>query len=208
MENIYYNDEIDIIATKNRQLHTSTITTNHRTTKYKQFHSFWLWKRDIITRNDYNTLLENWKIYTKKMKSNKSLKDYRTSLTPQYNGAIMKKWYKLGRQIWKPNMCLYPWQRPHSQPPRPRAQPLNTCSHITTQHQSHNRPYRILNIDASVEFAQQHASCVDMTIRACPHKNRPSILPTYNINTSDHIHTQYTTMLSTIIELLHRPGPI
>ena len=25
------------------------------------------------------------------MKSNKSLKDYRTSLTPQYNGAIIKK---------------------------------------------------------------------------------------------------------------------
>ena len=28
---------------------------------------------------------------TKKMKSNKSLKDYRTSLTPQYNGAIIKQ---------------------------------------------------------------------------------------------------------------------
>ena len=132
-----------------------------------------------------------------KMKSNQSLKDYRTSLTPQYNGAIIKKWYKLGWQIWKPNMRQYPQQRWHSQPPPPRVQPLqplNTCSHIATQYQSHYRPYLILtNIDVSMEFARQHASCVDLTIPASPHKNRASILPTYNINTSDHhthpIHT-------------------
>ena len=87
--------------------------------------------------------------------------------------------------IWKPSMCQYPRQRPHSQPPLPRAQPLNICSHIATQYQSHYRPYLILNLDVSVEFAQQHASCVDMTIMASPHKSRASILPTYNINTSD-----------------------
>ena len=34
-------------------------------TKYKQFHSFWLWKRDIITRNYNNTLLENEKYMPK-----------------------------------------------------------------------------------------------------------------------------------------------
>ena len=88
----------------------------------------------------------------------------------------------------KPNMCQYPQQRPSSQPPLPRAQPLNTCSHITIQLQSHCRPYRILNIDAGVELAQQHASCVDMTIPASHHKSCVSILPTYNINISDH-HT-------------------
>ena len=66
--------------------------------------------------------------------------------------------------------------------------PLNTCSHITTQYQSHYRPYMISNLDISVELAQQHASCVDITIRASPHKSRDSILPTYNINASDH-HT-------------------
>ena len=140
------------------------------------------------------------------MKSTKSLKDYRTSLTPQYNGAIIKKWYKLGWQIWKPNMRQYPWQRPSSQPPLPRAQPLHTCSHITTLYQSHYRPYRALNIDVSLEFAQQHASCVDMTIRASCHKSRESILPTYNSNTSEHhthplhchaLHHHITTTTST-----------
>ena len=131
-----------------------------------------------------------------KMKSNKSLKDYRTSLTPQYNGAIIKKWYKLGWQIWKPNMCQYSRQRPHSQPTLPRAQPLNTCSHIATQLQSHYRPYIISNIDVSVEFAHQHASCVDITTRASIHKSRASKLPTYNINTSDH-HTHNTLSCST-----------
>ena len=95
-----------------------------------------------------------------------------------------KKWYKLGWQIWKTNMCQYPRQRPlpHG------AQPLNTCSHITTQLQSPYRPYLILNIDVSVEFARQHASYVDMTPQANPHKSRLSTLPSYNINTSDH-HT-------------------
>ena len=102
---------------------------------------------------------------------------------------------------WKPNMCQYPRQRPSSQPPLPLAQPLNTCSHIATQNQSNYRPYLALNIDVSVEFAQQHASCVDVTIPASIHKSRVSTLPTYNINTSDHhthpIHThalhQHTT---------------
>ena len=122
------------------------------------------------------------------MKSNKSLKDYRTSLTPQYNGAIIKQMIQTMVTIWKPNMCQYPRQRPHSQPPLPRAQPLNICSHIATQYQSHYRPYLILNLDVSVEFAQQHASCVDMTIMASPHKSRVSKQLTYNINTSDH-HT-------------------
>ena len=108
----------------------------------------------------------------------------------------------------KPNLCQYQQQRPHSQPPLQHAHPLNKCSHIATLYQYHYRPYRILNIDFSVEFAQQHASFVDMTIHACPHKNRVSALPTYNINTSDHIYTQYTAMLFYIIELLiHRPTP-
>ena len=105
-----------------------------------------------------------------------------------------------------PNMCQYPRQRPSSQPPLPRAQPLNTCSHITTQHQFHYCPYLALNIDDSVEFAQQHASCVDITTHASPHKSRESTLPTYNINTSDHhthtihyhaLHHHRTTTTST-----------
>ena len=108
----------------------------------------------------------------------------------------------------KPNMCQYHRQRPSFQPPL-RAHPLNTCSHIATQYQSHYRSYIILNIDISMEFASQHASCVDMTSRASIHKSRESTLPTYNINKSDPIHTQYTPMLYTIIELLlHRPRPI
>ena len=90
-------------------------------------------------------------------------------------------------------MCQYPRQRRHSQPPLPHAQPLlNTCSQIATHLKSHYRPYIILNFDISVEFAQQHASCVDMTIRASIYKSRVSILPTYNINTSDrHTHTTH-----------------
>ena len=103
-------------------------------------------------------------------------------------------------------MCQYPQQRPSSQPPLPRAQPRNTCSHIATQYQSHYRPYLILNIDVSVEFAQQHASYVDMTIIASIYKSRDSTLPTYNINTSDHhthtihyhaLHHHRTTTTST-----------
>ena len=125
------------------------------------------------------------------MQSIKSLKDYRISSTTKCNGAIMKTWYKLWCHIKKPNMCQYPQQRRHSQPPPlPRAQPpLNTCSHITTQLQSHYRPYHILNIGISVEVARQHASCVDVTNPASIHKRRVSTLPTYNINTSDH-HSQ------------------
>ena len=105
-----------------------------------------------------------------------------------------------------PNMCQYPRHRP----PPPRAQPLTTCSQITSKLQSHYRTYRILNIDASVELANQHASYVDMTIRASPHKRRRSILPTNNINTSDHhthtihCHALYqhrTTTTSTIANI-------
>ena len=109
-------------------------------------------------------------------------------------------------------MCQYPRQRPSSQPPLPRAQPLNTCSHIATQYQSHYRPYLILNLDVSVEFAQQHASCVDMTILASLHKSRVSTLPTYNINTSDHytypihchaLHNHRNTTTSTTANISH-----
>ena len=110
----------------------------------------------------------------------------------------------------KPNMCQYLQLRSHSQPPLPRPQPLNTCSHIITQLQSHCRPYHILNIDISVKLAQQHASCVDLTIRASIHKSRHSKLPTYNINTSDHhtrqihyhaLHHHRTTTISTTVSI-------
>ena len=141
------------------------------------------------------------------MKSIKSLKDYRILSTTKWNGAITKTWYKLWWHIWKPNMCQYRKQRPSSQPPIPRARPpLNTCSHIATQYQSHYHPYRILNIDVSVKLSQQHSSCVDMTIQASQHKSRVSILPTYNINISDHhthpihchaLHHHRTTTTST-----------
>ena len=123
-----------------------------------------------------------------------------------------KKWYKLGWQIWKTNMCQYPRQRPHSQPPPLRSKPLNTCSHIATQKQSHYRPYIVLNIDVSVEFARQHASYVDMIIRASQHKSRAPTLPTYNINTSDHhthtihthaLHHHRTTTASTTANISH-----
>ena len=67
--------------------------------------------------------------------------------------------------------------------------------------------YQIMNIDVSVEFVCQHASCVDFTIPAGNHKSRPSILPTYNINASDHhtlpmhyhaLHHHRTTTTSTV----------
>ena len=110
----------------------------------------------------------------------------------------------------KPNMCQYLSQRSHSQPPLPRPQPLNTCSHIITQLQSHCRPYHILNIDISVKLAQQHASYVDMTIPASPHKSRGSTLPKYNINTSGQhtqpihchaLHHHRTTTISTTVSI-------
>ena len=54
-----------IITTSATSATSATTTTPIAQTKYKKFHSFWLWKRDIITRNNYNTLLENGK-YTPK----------------------------------------------------------------------------------------------------------------------------------------------
>ena len=149
--------------------------------------------RDNVTKNNNNTLLENEK-YTTKIKSNNQMQ-WRNNEN-MIQTMVTKS---------NPNMCQYPRHRP----PPPRAQPLTTCSQITSKLQSHYRTYRILNIDASVELANQHASYVDMTIRASPHKRRRSILPTYNIKTSDHhTHTQYTAMLYTSTELLlHRPLP-
>ena len=106
------------------------------------------------------------------MKSNKSLKIKEHHKQPN----AYKLWLQNQNQI------------PSYQPPRPRTKPLNTCSYITTQLQSHFRPYRILNIDISMELPQQHARCVDMTIQASIQKSRASTLPTYSCNTSDH-HT-------------------
>ena len=82
--------------------------------------------------------------------------------------------------------------------------PTTTTTRTTTKHmlahhhtkQSHYRPYHILNVNVSVEFSQQHASCVDMTILASQHKSSFSKLPTYNINTSDH-HTHNALQCST-----------
>ena len=136
------------------------------------------------------------------MKSFKSLKDNRTSATTKCNGAIMKTWYKLW---WQNQNQICANIRNNDDIPNHHCH-AHTCWHITTQLQYHCRPYLILNIDISVELAQQHTSCVDMTIRASQHKSRGSILPTHNINTSDHhtypihchaLHHHRTTTTST-----------
>ena len=75
-------------------------------------------------------------------------------------------------------------------------QPLHMLAHHNLTTISHH-PDLSLNIDIGVVLAHQQASDVDMPLRASHHKSRPSRLPTYNINTSDFIHTQYTTMLYT-----------
>ena len=122
------------------------------------------------------------------MKSNKSLKDYRISLTPQYNGAIIKNDTNYGAKYGN-QICANIRDNDHI--PNHHYHATATKHMLAHRHtkQSHYRPYRILNIDVSVEFAQQHASYVDMTIPASQHKSRGSILQTYNINTSDH-HAQ------------------
>ena len=65
-----------------------------------------------------------------------------------------------------------------------------SSNNIATLRRSHNRPYRVLNIDVGIEFARQHASDADLTIEASQRKRRESILPTYNNYTSDQPHAQ------------------
>ena len=122
------------------------------------------------------------------MKSNKSLKDSRILLTPQWNYG-----YKIKTKYVPISVTTMTF-------------PTTTTTRIATQLQSPYRPYRILNIDNSMKLAHQHASCVDTTHPASIHKSRLSILPTYNINTSDHythpihchaVHHHRTTTTST-----------
>ena len=118
------------------------------------------------------------------MKSSKSLKEYRTSSSTTCNGAIMKKDANYGYNIKTKYVTISATTTIF---------PTTTTTRTATKHmlahryveQAPYRPYRILIIDISIELAQQHASCVDMTIPASQNKSRASTLPTYNVNTSD-----------------------
>ena len=156
--------------------------------KYKQFHSFWLWKRDIITRNIYHTKNHHDGIYiiaTANLLQQKSNNNDKQSHKQQANSNNNDK--------------------------QSHKQSLNTFWHITTQYLSHNSQITLTSSWISMLAWNSLTSMRAASIWPFSQASIRAVRPSYQHTISTHqttIHTQYTPMLHTIIELLlHRPRP-
>ena len=148
-------------------------------------------------------------IYTKIMTSNKSPRDYRTSSPTKCNGAILKTRYKLW---WQNQNQTCANIRDNNDIPNHHDHAHSRLTHVRTTSHSTNLTIEFTLFWISIEAWNSPSSMRAVSIWPFKQAYIRAVSPFYQHTISTHqttIHTQYTGMLYTIIELLlHRPTPI